>query len=209
MSESNAAATVVARGGTRFRRAGLLFLPAMLGVLLLTLATLFGILPLNLYLTGQDFRLTSNGKVLIAQGLTLHGGQVQMKFDGKEYQVSLATIDKAELPDGLCISLTLKFPVIGEWTVRIQTDGDTVAKNLTLGSVSLGASTATLEGTIKNPVSLGPSVRGGDGLFGVSSGKAKLTDVKAAGKSAAIKGTVNLRGIAIPRIHHGTKGSCY
>lgn len=208
MSESSAYASVVARGGTRYRRSALLFLPAMVGVLLLTLGTLFGVLPLNLYLSGQDFVLTSNGDVLVADGLTLHGGQVQMKFDGQQFPVSLATIDKAELAHGLCISLTLKFPVVGTWTVRIQTDGDTVAKNVTLGSISLSARSATLQGTVQNPVSLGPSVRGGDGLFGIGTGRATLTDVRMSGKSAVIKGTVNLRGIAIPRIHRGTKGSC-
>jgi hypothetical protein len=210
MSETNdAPAKVVSRGGTRFRRAGLLFIPAMIGVLVLTLATLFGILPLNLYLTGQDFKLSSNGGELVAKGLTLHGDQVQMKFHGKRYPIASATIDEAELKKGLCLSLTLDLPIVGKWTVRIQTDGDTLANDLTLGAVNLDGSPATLQGSKAHPVSLGPSVRGGAGLFGVDANKAVLRDVKASGKSAKILGTVNLRGIAIPRIHKGTKGSCY
>jgi hypothetical protein len=218
---SDAHAAAVTRGGTRFRRAGLLFIPAMVGVLALVLGTLFGVLPLNLYLTGQDFKLSSNGEGLTADGLTAYPTQVRMKFDGKTYGVANAVIKRADLPKGLCISLTLKVPVLGRWTVQIHTSGDTVAHDLTLGAVNLNALTATLRGSSTNgkplaangsnvnPLQLGPSVAGGAGLFGVSSpGANQLVKVEASGKSAVIAGKVNLRGVTV-NVHRGTKGSCF
>ena len=212
---------VVTRGGTRFRRAALLFIPAMGGLLALVLCTLFGVLPLRLYLSGQDFKLSSNGQGLTADGLSLYPTQVRMKFDGQTYGVADAVIKRAELPHGLCISMTLKFPVVGRWTVQIHTSGKTIAHDLTLGAVNLNALTATLSGRSKDgkalaanganvdPVALGPSVPGGAGLFGVNSpGVNHLQRIEATGKSAVIAGTVNLRGVTI-NLHRGTKGSCF
>ena len=209
MSESSdATAAVVTRGGTRFRRSALLFLPAMLGVLLLTLGTLFGVIPLNLYLSGQDFKLSSNGGPLVATGLKLNADNVQMKFDGKTFRVSDASIQHADLKKGLCISLTLKLPVVGTWTLTIKTDGDTEANDLTLGAVDLSAGMSTLRGTNANPVNLGV-IKTSDGQFGVTAPSATLQKVVATGKSAKILGTVDLRGIGIPRLHRGSKGSCF
>lgn len=228
VQSSDASAAPVAgvtRGGTRLRRSGLLFLPAMGGVLVLTLALIFGLIPLNLAVSGQDFKITSNGQRLTTpQGMTLYPARITMK-DGKPVGVVVAGIPTATLAKGLCISLVLTFPVIGTWTIGIRTHHQTTAHDLVLDSSGLNADTTSLVPTttdgrppradgknVVTPVALGPSVNGGAGRFGVNSGgENSISNLRASAQGAIIAGTVNLKIPSIS-IHHGRgvkNGECY
>ena len=227
MSEqgSEAPAAGVTRGGTRYRRSALLFIPAMVAVGALTLGLIFGVIPLNLAVYGQDFKITSNGQPLITpKGMTLYPAQVTMK-DGKLVGVVVGGLPTVELPKGMCLSLALRFPVIGTWTIRIKTTGRTTVHDMVLDASGLNAGStslvpATTDGkaprkdasNVKTPVLLGPSVSGGAGRFGVNSGGANsINALQASANGAIIAGTAHL-GIPHISIHHGRgvqNGECY
>jgi hypothetical protein len=213
------------RGGTRFRRSLLLLVPALICTLLLAVAALQGILPLNLAVAGQSFELTSNGApVQVPQGITMYPSTIKMK-DGSSQGVMVAKLPEAKLPKGLCISLSLTFPVLGTWTVRLHTSGSTTAKDMTLDNAGLNAGSATLApvfgsgGQVTQPVTIGQNAAdlpGGNsslnGRFGIDSpGSGSIDALQSSAEGAIIAGTAQLNGLSVA-LHHGSgpgKGACF
>ncbi len=208
----------------------MLFIPAMFGVGVLALASLQGVLPLNLAVTGQDLKLSTQGDLVAAQGLSVYPSDIGMK-DGSRAPIILAGIPEASLPDGLCLSLVLTFPLIGANTIRLST-GDTHVNDMTVAASALSAGTATLyskttngelparDGSnLESPIILNkdaselPGLSGGrPGAFGLESGgRGTVTGLQASAKGAVIAGTAKLNLQSIKYGHgSGTEhGECY
>ncbi len=218
------------RGGTKWRRFGILFLPALLGLGVLAGMTLFGVLPLALSVTGQDLKLASDSdRANAPQGLRAYMNLEQMKNGGSQDPVAMAHIPQATLPDGLCLSLVLTFPVVGTNTLRIDFTGNTIAKDVTIaaadfqaGATKLGASTTDGEevrpdrSNLDKPVQLNldaDELGGSAGGFGADiPGSTDIARLAASAKAAVIAGTFRMSGVRLPKIGHGdgvAHGECY
>jgi hypothetical protein len=220
------------RGHTRWRQSLMLFIPALLGVGALTVMTIQGVLPLNLALSGQDFKLASNGAAVATQGLSAYPSTIEMK-DGSHAPILMAAIPEAELADGICISLVLTFPLIGTNTLQINTDGEATVKDLqaaaelmAIKGVALNAATSdgnapAKDGSnVKDPVAINKDASELDGISGGTPGSigidapgvVRMAQLQATAKGATISGTAKLNGIGIPKIGRGRgteHGECY
>jgi len=218
-------APAVPRGGTRWRRTALILAPALVAMIVLVVATVRGPIPLNLVVSGQDLKLTSNGGVVeLPDGLTLYPSTIQMKNGGETRGVVIAGLPEAVLTKGLCISLVVKFPVVGTYTIRLHTSGETTAKEMKLdasglqtGSTTLSASYA--DGQLLLPIAIGKDARdmagaedAPQGRFGIEApGKGELKALQASAQGAIISGTVKLDGVTA-KLHPGDgveNGECY
>ena len=213
------------RGRLRWRRALPLFLPAGLGILLMAAFLFIGWMPLNLAITGQDLKLSSNGRGGVAtKGFSAYVNGQEMKFGGPTVPVVYARIPEAKL-NGVCISLTLTFPIIDTWTVQLHSTKEIVIKDLTaaaanvhledaklysetndgelpkkdlsnvVGGVQLNKNASELDGTDLGPV----------GIMGVeSNGQVQFSELIANAKGATLSGSAALvPGLGIPKIGHG------
>ena len=215
----------VPRGGTRWRRTALVLAPALVAMAVLVIATVRGPIPLNLVVTGQDLKLTSNGgKVELPDGLTLYPSTIQMKNGGETRGVVIAGLPEAVLTKGLCISLVVKFPVVGEDTIRLHTSGETTAKKMTLDAAGLQTDSTTLrpileDGKLLFPIAIGKDaqqIAGAEedaaGRFGIEApGAGEISGLQASAQGAVISGTVKLDGVSV-KMHPGSgveNGECY
>ncbi|MGQ0467026.1 MAG: DUF6230 family protein [Sporichthyaceae bacterium] len=187
------------RGGTRWRRTAVVAVPALGVAVGLIVATLHGPIPLNLVVSGQDMKLSSNGgPVQVPQGLRLYPSTVEMKNGGETRGVMIAGLPEAVLTKGLCISLVLSFPATGTWTVRLHTSGKTTARQMTLDAAGIQVGEARLTPGKKEPILIGPGAEDlvAAGVFGVSAaGPGTLDGLRADAQGAVISGSVNLRGL--------------
>lgn len=224
------------RGGTSWRRTAVLLVPALIAAGVLVVATVHGPLPLNLVVSGQDLKLTSNGGVVkLPRGMTLYPSTIRMKNGGETRGVMIAGLPEAVLTKGLCISLVVSFPAVGAYTVALHTSGETTAKQMTLDASGLEAGVTDLvprttdgkagngktgaESNLLIPVTIGEdasALSGGAGntagLFGIDApGNGSLTALRASAQGAIIAGTVKLAGLSV-RVHRGSgvsSGECY
>lgn len=210
------------RGGTRWRRTLAVLAPSLVVAVVLIVGTLRGPIPINLTISGQDIKLSSNGgAVELPRGLTLYPSTVQMKNDGETRGVMIAGLPEAVLTKGLCISLVLTFPAVGSYTIRLHTSGRTTAHQMTLDAAGINAGLATLAAGDggKDPVALGHSAldflgetSDAHGRFGVSApGAGSLRALQANAQGAIIAGTVDLNGLKV-KVNKGSgvaNGECY
>ena len=110
--------------GTRWRKCVMLLAAPMLGILVMATLTLTGVTPLNLAITGQDFKMASRhgSHVVAEQGTMAYADLIEMK-DGSIRPTLKAALADAEMSDGVCLSLVLTFPLAGSFTVQLQTTG--------------------------------------------------------------------------------------
>lgn len=203
-------APVIRRGGTRWRRSALVLVPALVAMGVLVVATVRGPIPLNLVVSGQDLKLTSNGGVVeLPDGLTLYPSTIRMKNDGETRGVVIAGLPEAVLTEGLCISLVVKLPVVGTYTIRLHTSGETTAREMTLDASGLQTASTTLrpileDGELRLPIAIGKQARDMAGAeaapedrFGVEApGAGELSGLRASAQGAVISGTVKLAGVS-------------
>lgn len=221
-------AALAMRGGTRWRRTALVLVPALIGVAVLVVATLRGPIPLNLVVSGQDMKLTSNGGLVeLPQGLTLYPSTIEMKNGGETRGVVIAGLPEAVLTKGLCLSLVITLPGLGANTIRLHTSGETTAREMTLDAAGIRTSGATLMPTLTDgdagelllPITLGKDARDlagtpdvPAGRFGVEApGAGSLTGLQASAQGAVISGSVKLDGLSV-RLDRGSgidAGECY
>ena len=215
------------RGGTRWRRSLVLLLPGLAMAAALALATLNGVLPVNLAVSGQDFKISSNGQpIRTPQGLTMYPATIRMKNGGRTRGVVIAGLPEAVLTEGMCLSLVLTFPVVGSWTVRLHTSGTTTVTKMTLDASGLVAGPTVLvprtsdgrPGTGANLVM--PAVIGQDasdlggprGRFAIDApGGGSLHALRADAEGAVIAGTLDVDGLSV-EVHHGRgvrNGECF
>ena len=223
----------VTRGGTQWRRTGLLLIPALFVMGVLTIMTLQGGLPVRLAISGQDFKLSSNGAPVSApQGAGIYPSTIEMK-DGTNVAVLRAGLPEAILSKGLCLSLVLTFPIIGTNTLQVNTSRETTIEDMKAAALSLDSKDAALgaatsDGKEPNPdgsnVKAGVQINkdaselsglagGAPGAMGVDApGMIRLNDLKASAAGATISGTAKLGGLGIPKLGHGRgtdNGECY
>jgi hypothetical protein len=216
-------APAVPRGGTRWRRSASVLVPALVAAGVLVVATVQGPIPLNLVVSGQDLKLTSNGAVVkLPDGLTLYPSTIRMKNGGETRGVVIAGLPEAVLTKGLCISLVVTLPVVGTYTIRLHTSGETTAKQMTLDAASLQTDSTTLspsyaDGQLQLPIAIGKDARelaadAPAGRFGIAApGAGELSGLRASAQGAIISGTVKLQGLTA-RMHVGDgveNGECY
>ncbi|CAM2996367.1 DUF6230 domain-containing protein [Skermania piniformis] len=218
------------RGGTSWRRFVVLGIPALVGVAVLAGMLLFGVLPLGLYVVGHDVQIASaTDRGNAPQGLTAYVDVQQMKNGGSREPVAMAYVPQATLPDGLCLSLALTFPLIGTNTLRLDFTGHTVAREVTVAAADFraGATRLTAASTdgadvrpdrsnLDRPVRLGldaAELGGAAGGFGADiPGSTDIAQLAASAKKTVIAGTFRMSGIRLPRIGHGAgveHGACY
>lgn len=220
------------RGAIRIRRSLLLLIPTGLAALILAIGTLMGYVPLNLAFSGQNVKLTSNGKPAYApKGLSGYPNTLRMKNGGPIVGSKWLTIPEADLPEGVCISLVVKLPIVGEWTVQIATHGDTVVKDMTLkasdvhvGEATLRASTtdgkapkkdqSNVEANVVIGVSADEIGGGSDhaGGFGLTApGAATLNKLQVSAQGGTVAGTAKLSrpGVSIGHGHGTEHSECY
>jgi hypothetical protein len=195
-----------------------LLVPSLVLAGVLVAATLRGPLPLNLVVSGQDLKLTSNGgTVELPQGLTLYPSTIRMKNGGANRGVMIAGLPEAVLTKGLCISLVLTFPMAGTYTVRLHTDGRTTARDMTLDAAGINVDLAELNpggsGSNKIPINIGgPSADSSSDGFGIAApGAGSLGALRADAQGALIAGSVHLAGLKV-QLSRGsgiTNGECY
>jgi hypothetical protein len=199
----------VTRGGTSWRRTGILLLPALLGVLVLAAMAIRGHMALNLAITGQEFKIKAENAEA-PQGLSAYPSGVRMKNGDHHDPVLLAALPEAKIPDGLCVSLSLTFPIIGTNTLRLYTTGATRVTDMTasasaldVGNVSIKDLTAPM--SINKDASELTGVEGGQpGSLGLEApGSAHIGTVQGTAKGAVIAGTLTISGIKIPQVGHG------
>jgi hypothetical protein len=215
----------VPRGGTRWRRTALVLAPALVAMGVLVVATVRGPIPLNLVVAGQDLKLTSNGAaVKLPDGLTMYPSTIQMKNGGETRGVVIVGLPEAILTKGLCISLVVKFPVVGEYTIRLHTSGETTAKEMTLDASGIQTESTTLapifaDGKLQVPITIGKDARQMAGAedapadrFGIEAlGAGGISGLRASAQGAIISGTVKLDGLSA-KLHPGSgveNGECY
>jgi hypothetical protein len=218
----SASASDLPRGGTRWRRTAAVFGPSLVAAVALIVATLRGPIPINLTISGQDIKLSSNGgPVELPRGLTLYPSTVQMKNGGETRGVMIAGLPEAVLTKGLCISLVLSFPALGSYTIRLHTSGRTTAHQMTLDAAGINVGLATLAAGAdgKDPIALGHSAldslgetSDAHGRFGISApGAGSLQALQANAQGAIIAGTVDLNGLKV-KVNKGSgvaNGECY
>ncbi|CAM3808289.1 hypothetical protein [Smaragdicoccus niigatensis] len=221
------------RGGTRWRRCVILLFAPMIGILGMAALTLTGITPLNLAITGQDFKLASRpgSYVVVEQGATGYADLITMK-DGSVDPALKAKLDSADISDGVCLSLVLTFPLIGTYTVQLQTTGHTVITDMTgyvdrMGATGVELNARTNDGkpprddmsNVTAPVRINKDaskldIAGGHaGTLGLEApGAVRAKSLFVGGKGATIRGTLSIGGIKFPWISHGrgtAHGECY
>lgn len=199
--------------------------PALVAMGVLVVATVRGPIPLNLVVVGQDLKLTSNGGVVkLPDGLTLYPSTIQMKNGGETRGVVVAGLPEAVLTKGLCISLVVKWPVVGTYTIRLHTSGETTAKEMTLDASGLTTESTTLapifaDGKLLVPIAIGKDARemagasdAPEGRFGIEApGAGQLSGLQASAQGAVISGTVKLEGLSA-KVRPGSgveNGECY
>jgi hypothetical protein len=211
----------VPRGGIRWRRAAAVLVPSLVLAAALVAATVRGPLPLNLVVSGQNLKLTSNGgNVELPHGLTLYPSTIKMKNGGDTRGVIIAGLPEAVLTKGLCISLVLTFPMAGTWTVRLHTTGRTTARDMTLDAAGINVGLAELSpGGSTAPIDIGGPGGKAFGLGDSSSdtfavaapGAGSLSALQADAQGAVIAGSVHLAGLHV-QLNHGSgipNGECY
>ncbi len=212
------------RGRVRWGRALPIFLPAGLAMLVMQALLLFGMMPLNLAIVGQDVKLSSNGRPAVApQGLSTYLGETKMKNDGPTVPTLMAHLPEIRL-QGLCMSMNLTFPVIGSWTIQLHSTKEVVLKDIRAAAGDAHLINARLyaetddgekpnksNSNVVSPIELNKNaadvggIDGGmPGIMGIEGkGLVEVDELRADNKTAMISGTAKLNGQGIPKIGHG------
>ncbi|WP_052848055.1 DUF6230 family protein [Streptomyces avicenniae] len=200
-----------ARGGTRWRRFGLVMVPSVAATAAIGVAVSSGALATSLSMSGDAFKVRLAR--LEGEGFVQYGTVITAAGEG-ERAVAVSAFDHAEITD-LCQSVVISLPVVGDITLRITAgaDGDPVlADNLFIDVAQLDAD-ATFS-NMRIGVSTGSTgrIRDGDGSarsdsFAQEAEGAVLTDVEqiAYGTSA---GTFTLSDLSLS-LHTGDDDECF
>ncbi len=213
-------------GGTRWRRFGLAAIPAFVAIAALGGMSLLGILPLNLSIAGQPFKLAAHGSATVPQGLDAYASSAPAEPGGPAVPALHARIPEAEIADGVCLSFTLRFPIVGAYTLRVDTTGRTVVKDLRAAATSLQLGNASVDAAtsdgrppapdgsnVAEPALIGRDAAaygGTSGMLGVSApGKTVVGDLQASAVGARLDGTLRINGMRLPKLSSNPYTPCY
>lgn len=222
------------RGGTRWRLCIGVLIAGGIPVLVMAALTFLGGLPLNIAISGQDFKIASRpgSAVLAPTGVAAYVDLTTMK-NGRIRPTMKAGIDEADISDGLCISMVLTFPKVGPYTIRLETTGRTrarglqahvdymAAKNAQLGPETSDGELPKLD--LSNVVAparanidgsdVGRLGGGHAGTLGLDiPGRVTASELRVAGQGAVVGGTLRISGIRLPQVAHGRgveHGECF
>ncbi|WP_049564307.1 DUF6230 family protein [Streptomyces sp. SBT349] len=189
-----------ARGGTRWRRFGLVMVPSVAATAVIGIALSQGALAASFAVSGQEFKVSADR--LVGEGFVQYGTVIR-PAGGDHRAVAVSAFDSATITD-LCQSVVIPgVPFLGEMTVRIAagTDpGDPVlAENLFIDLEQLNADAeftnidigVSVDDTTKGPAPSGDTLPGSfaqqadravlEGIeqtaWATSAGTFKLTDL--------------------------------
>ncbi|MBL1065377.1 DUF6230 family protein [Streptomyces sp. 7-21] len=159
-----------ARGGTRWRRFGLVMVPSVAATAAIGIALAQGALAASFAVSGQQFKVSADR--LVGEGFVQYGSVVDPS--GKNEQpVSISAFDSADITN-LCQSVVIPgIPVIGDVTLQLgagsDPDNPVRAENLFIDIAQLDASEAvfsnvdigvSVDSTTKGPDPTGDTLPG-------------------------------------------------
>ncbi|TDC80428.1 DUF6230 family protein [Streptomyces hainanensis] len=109
-----------ARGGTRWRRFGLVMVPGVAATAAIGIALAQGALAASFSVSGQQFKVSV--RQLVGEGFNQYGSFVTPP-DGRDRPVAVSAFDHAELNE-LCQSVVIPVPLFGDVTVKINAGSD-------------------------------------------------------------------------------------
>lgn len=199
------------RGVTRWRRSAVIAVPAAAAVAGMAAAMLNGVLAANLAISNTDFTLKAAGVTTDHNGLSLVAQSIHRSNGGTGTDKGVAEVGITQATlNNMCVAAHQTLPLVGAFDVKLTLPGSaTTANNLILNADSLGAATATLQGSSSNPIILGQDAaqvgngitNGAAGAFGLVSGDSSSTStlpgstlgtLNANAQSATIGGSLSL-----------------
>ncbi|GAA1899850.1 DUF6230 family protein [Streptomyces sodiiphilus] len=202
-----------ARGGTRWKRFGLVMVPSVAATAAIGVALSQGALAASFAVSGQQFKVTTDR--LEGTGFSQYGA-VNIKHDDEMVPVAVSAFNQATITN-LCQSVVVPAPVIGDITVKLGAGGKghkpVEAKNLFIDIADLNANATFTNidiGVSSDHLTKGPKPKAGEhrvpGSFAQQAEKAVLTDVKQTAWATSA-GTFKLNGLNMS-LHRG-KNECY
>ncbi|ARQ68394.1 DUF6230 family protein [Streptomyces marincola] len=175
-----------ARGGTRWRRFGLVMVPSVAATAVIGVALAQGALAASFSVSGQEFKVSAGR--LYGEGFVQYSQSVQPP-NGRDRPVAVSAFEYAEI-NNLCQSVVVPVPVVGDVTLRIGAGGDpnrpVEADNLFIDMSQLDAQAVFTNidiGVNVDQQSRGPRIPGGPrgpeaGSFAQQAESVVLTDVE-------------------------------
>ncbi|GAB2875954.1 DUF6230 family protein [Streptomyces mayteni] len=202
-----------ARGGTRWRRFGLVMVPGVAATAAIGIALAQGALAASFSVSGQQFKVSVDR--LDAEGFVQYG-TIVTPAGGSPRAVAVSAFDHATI-NNLCQSVVIPVPLFGDVTVRIGAGSDrnnpVEADNLFIDLAQLNAGDATFT-NIDIGVSVDSTTRGPDpepgtlpGSFAQQSDHATLNDVEQTAWATSA-GTFRLTDMSLS-LHRGTSQECF
>lgn len=201
-----------ARGGTRWKRFGLVMVPSVAATAAIGIALSQGALAASFAVSGQEFKVTADR--LEGQGFNQYGA-VNVKHDDETVPVAVSAFETAEIT-GLCQSVVVPAPVIGDVTLRLTAGGGGApveAENLFIDIADLDADATFTNidiGVSADHITKGPGTANGDqyldGSFAQQADRAVLTDIEQTAWATSA-GTFKLNGLSMS-LHRG-QNECY
>ncbi|MDT0441283.1 DUF6230 family protein [Streptomyces johnsoniae] len=200
-----------ARGGTRWRRFGLVMVPSVAATAAIGVALAQGALAASFSVSGQEFKVSVDR--LYGEGFVQYGASVNPPGPGRE-PVAISAFERAEI-NNLCQSVVVPVPFIGDVTLKIGAGSDpsnpVIADNLFIDISQLDAQAVFTN--IDIGVSVDDQSRGPDptgeftpGSFGQQAESVVLTDVEQTAWATSA-GTFELTDLSLS-LHTG-KDECF
>ncbi|MBB0246983.1 cholesterol esterase [Streptomyces alkaliphilus] len=199
------------RGGTRWKRFGVVMVPAVAASAAIGVAMSQGALAASFAVSGQSFKVTTE-RLVNTDGFVQYG-TLNKKADGDYVPVAVSAFNSATITK-LCQSVVVPTP-IGDVTVKLGAGADpkkpVKAKNLFIDLAELDANATFTNidiGVSASHTTKGPKPTGEytPGSFAQQAEAATLTNVKQTAW-ATTAGTFELNGLNI-KLHRG-KNECY
>ncbi|MDB1087664.1 DUF6230 family protein [Streptomyces sp. ACA25] len=201
-----------ARGGTRWKRFGVVMVPSVAASAAIGVALAQGALAASFAVSGQQFKVTTER--LEGTGFVQYGA-LDVKHDDELVPVAVSAFNSATI-NKLCQSVVVPTP-IGDVTVKLGA-GDNPAKPVKAKNLFIDITDLNADATFTNidigvsvdHSSKGPTPKSGEhrvpGSFAQQADKAVLTGVKQTAWATSA-GTFELNGLKM-KVHKG-KNECY
>ncbi|RKN40877.1 DUF6230 family protein [Streptomyces hoynatensis] len=196
-----------ARGGTRWRRFGLVMVPSVAATAAIGVALAQGALAASLSISGQEFKVHVDR--LVGEGFAQYGTVIAPSGEG-HVAAAVSAFDHADLYN-LCQSVVVPVPLFGDVTLVINAGSDeenpAEADNLfidvaqldadaTFSNVNIGVDTADVSGGAPSDW-----YHGAPGTFAQNADSVVLTDVEQTAW-ATTAGTFKLSDLSL-RLYNG------
>lgn len=202
-----------ARGGTRWRRFGLVMVPSVAATAAIGIALAQGALAASFAVSGQEFKVSADS--LDGHGLVQYGSLVRPSGQGPQ-PVVVSAFDRADIVN-LCQSVVIPgVPFLGEVTMRINAGSDpdnpVHAENLFIDVAQLDADAVFTNidiGVSVDHTTEGPEPGDGTipGSFAQQAERAQLANVEQTAWATSA-GTFRLTDLSL-RLSRGDDAECF